>query len=41
MVNENDIIIMATDGVWDNLFDEDIINECLNPIVNKLKRFKM
>ena len=32
---------MATDGVWDNLFDEDIIDKCLNPIVSKFKRIKM
>ena len=24
---ENDILIMATDGLWDNIFDEELIKE--------------
>lgn len=30
-VQHNDIIILATDGVTDNLFDEEIIRECVKP----------
>ena len=29
-VEENDIIVMATDGIWDNLFAEDI-KACIKP----------
>ena len=30
-VQHNDIVILATDGVTDNLFDEEIISECIRP----------
>lgn len=30
-VRHNDIVILATDGVTDNLFDEEIISECIRP----------
>jgi len=30
-VEHNDILIMVTDGVTDNLFDEQIIEECISP----------
>ena len=25
-VNPNDIVVLGTDGLWDNLFDEDVIS---------------
>ena len=30
-MKHNDIIVLATDGVTDNLFDEQIINDCISP----------
>ena len=30
-VEHNDIVILGTDGVFDNLFDQQIINECIYP----------
>ena len=34
-VQHNDIVVMATDGVTDNLFDEQIIDQCVRPHVQK------
>ena len=34
-VQHNDIVVMATDGVSDNLFDEQIIEECIQPLVTR------
>lgn len=31
IVKHNDIVILGTDGVHDNLFDEQIIKECIRP----------
>ena len=31
VVEHNDIVIMGTDGVYDNLFDKQIIDECIKP----------
>ena len=30
-VRHNDIVVLATDGVTDNLFDEEIISDCIKP----------
>ena len=32
-VQHNDIVVMTTDGVTDNLFDEQIIEQCIEPHV--------
>ncbi len=31
MLIHNDIVVLATDGVTDNVFDEQIIDQCLKP----------
>jgi len=31
MMVHNDIVVLASDGVTDNLFDEQIIDQCLKP----------
>ena len=33
-VAHNDIVIMGTDGVFDNLFDDQIINNCIRPNIH-------
>ena len=30
-VQHNDIVVMASDGVTDNLFDDQIIDQCIKP----------
>lgn len=39
-VEENDLIVIATDGVWDNLPDSTILDETKNLIVNSSNRSK-
>ena len=34
-VQHNDIVILGTDGVFDNIHDEQIISECIKPNVMK------
>lgn len=34
-VEHNDIIVLATDGVTDNVFDHQIMNECISPHLNQ------
>ena len=33
-VNHNDIVVMGSDGVFDNLYDTDIISQCIQPKIN-------
>ncbi len=30
-IDHNDVIIMATDGVLDNLFEQDMLENCVQP----------